>query len=116
MNFKYFKREEFACQETGENFISDEFIEALDNLRGICGFPFVISSGYRSKSHSLEVDKLKPGKHTEGIAADIVTHSSYERYALVKEAIAMGFNGIGIGEDFVHLDMRPTTPVMWHYY
>ena len=28
--FKYFTLEEFACQETGENEISEEFVHALD--------------------------------------------------------------------------------------
>ena len=42
---KYFSREEFACQYTGENKIKDEFIERLDELREACGFPFVITSG-----------------------------------------------------------------------
>ncbi len=46
--FRYFDREEFVCQATGENEIEDELIHALDELREHCGFPFVITSGYRS--------------------------------------------------------------------
>ena len=38
--FKYFTLEEFACQETGENGIKEEFVTSLDALRDECGFPF----------------------------------------------------------------------------
>ena len=31
MTFKYFSRDEFACQATGENEIDDELIYALDD-------------------------------------------------------------------------------------
>jgi hypothetical protein len=34
---------------------------------------------------------------------------------IVKEALDMGFGGIGVARTFVHVDMRATTPVMWTY-
>ena len=46
----YFTKEEFACQHTGENEIKDTFLLKLDLLRARCGFPFVITSGYRSRT------------------------------------------------------------------
>ena len=70
MTFRYFTREEFDCQETGEN---------------------------------------------EGIAADIGVKNGSERYIIVKHAMAMGFNGIGIHKSFVHVDTRISTPVLWEY-
>ena len=57
--FKYFDIDEFACKETGENGIKDELIHCLDMLREKCGFPFVITSGYRSERHALEMAKEK---------------------------------------------------------
>jgi uncharacterized protein YcbK (DUF882 family) len=67
--FKYFSRDEFVCKETGENEIEDELIFALDELREHCGFPFVITSGYRSPDHPIELKKKTPGTHAQGIAA-----------------------------------------------
>ncbi len=58
---KYFTREEFVCQYTGTNKIKDEFIEKLDELREACGFPFIITSGYRSPSHPIEAKKKNCG-------------------------------------------------------
>ena len=114
--FKYFTREEFACKETGENEIEDELILCLDELREHCGFPFVITSGYRSPDHPIELGKKQPGTHAQGIAADIAVSSGLQRYTIVKNAIKLGFTGIGVAGGFVHVDIRATdTPVMWTY-
>ena len=117
--FKYFKLEDFNCQETGENEMSRDFIHKLDELREACGFPFIITSGYRSPSHSIEKRKEKAGNHAQGIAADIRARNGNERYTIVQEAIKLGFNGIGVARTFIHVDSRTVSGneagVMWCY-
>jgi len=115
VSYKYFTRDEFKCHETGENEIKPDFIETLDQLREDCGFPFVISSGYRSPKHPLEAVKKTPGTHTQGIAADIAVSGGVQRRVLVEKALELGFNGIGVAKTFVHVDIRTTTPVIWTY-
>ena len=66
--FKYFKITDFDCQETGENQMSEAFIHRLDELREACGFPFYITSGFRSKNHSVEKRKAEPGTHAQGLS------------------------------------------------
>ena len=51
-NPKYFALSEFNCQETNENDMQEEFLKKLDLLRVACGFPFVITSGYRGANHT----------------------------------------------------------------
>lgn len=115
-DFKYFNRDEFACKETGNNDIKDEFIHKLDRLREACGFPFVITSGYRDPSHSAERHKPNGGgTHTQGIAADIQVSGGAQRMQIVKMANALDFNGIGVAKTFVHVDIRDRTPVLWSY-
>jgi len=118
-DFKYFKLEDFDCQETGDNEMDAEFIHKLDQLREACGFPFIITSGFRSKDHSIEKRKEKAGTHAQGIAADIKVSNGIQRYKIVEEAIKMGFTGIGIASSFVHVDIRSIdgneSPVMWCY-
>jgi uncharacterized protein YcbK (DUF882 family) len=117
----YFTREEFACQYTGENEISDVLLLKLDLLRARCAFPFVITSGYRSEDHPIERKKKKEkaGTHAQGIAADIKVSNGTQRYTVVEEAIKMGFTGIGVANGFVHVDIRSLdgneSPVMWCY-
>jgi hypothetical protein len=84
--FKYFTLEEFACQETGENEISEEFVHALDALRHEAGFPF-----------------------------DIAVSGGVQRYLLVAAAIKLGFSGIGVAKGFVHVDTRTSARVIWVY-
>tara|TARA_R110000822_G_scaffold227213_5_gene359933 strand:+ start:1733 stop:2074 length:342 start_codon:yes stop_codon:yes gene_type:complete len=112
---RYFDLAEFDCQETGENDMSKEFLSAIDDLREKCGFSFVITSGYRSRKHSIEKAKNTPGTHAQGIACDIKVNGGVERFRIVEEALKMGFNGIGIAKNFVHVDLRKTTPVLWCY-
>jgi uncharacterized protein YcbK (DUF882 family) len=115
MNLKYFKVEDFNCQETGENEMCPDFLQKLDALREVCGFPFIITSGYRSPNHSIEAKKVKPGTHSQGIAADIKVVGGAQRMAIIRNASIMGFNGIGVAKGFVHVDTRETTPVAWKY-
>lgn len=115
MELKYFKVSDFDCQETGENEMSEEFLLKLDELRENCGFPFIITSGYRSPSHSIEAKKNSPGTHAQGIAADIRARNGAERHIIVKTAMKMGFTGIGVAKSFIHVDIRATTPVVWSY-
>lgn len=113
--YKHFDISEFRCRETGENDMKPEFIHMLDELRERCGFSFVITSGYRSKTHSAERHKEKGGTHTLGIAVDIAVSNGEQRMKIVREALDMSFGGIGVARTFVHVDMRATTPVMWTY-
>ena len=115
---KYFKITDFDCSETGENEMDTEFLEALDNLRDICGFPFTVTSGYRSPNHSIEAAKVAAGKklgtHAQGIAADIKVSGGAERLTIVKHASAMGMS-VGVAKTFVHVDTRKTPAMCWCY-
>ena len=114
--FKFFKINDFDCQETGNNEMDVQFIKKLDQLREACGFPFYITSGYRDpEGHSIEKAKQNPGTHAQGIAADIAVQGGIQRMEIVKHAAALGFTGIGVAKGFIHVDIRTTTPVLWCY-
>ena len=116
MTLKHFTREEFDCQVSGTNNMEQEFLQKLDELRAYCGFPFVITSGYRHPTlHPIERKKDVPGTHAQGIAADIKITNAADRLKLVNAALKLGFTGIGVASDFIHVDTRGTTPVMWTY-
>ena len=112
---RYFNLSDFNCKETGENAMNEDFLVKLDELRHLSGFPFIVTSGYRSKDHSIEAKKVKGGTHTQGIAADIRAVGGHERYVIQKNAYALGFKGIGVHEDFIHVDTRQTISVSWPY-
>lgn len=120
MTFRYFKREDFACKHCGENKIDDQFVHRLDDLRHRCGFPLIISSGYRCPIHNQAVSSTGPnGPHTTGKAADVAVDRARAR-TVIAVASQMGFAGLGINQKgegrFVHVDdiERPTATV-WSY-
>ena len=116
---RHFSLPEFQCSHTGHVAMEDRFLQKLDQLREICGFPFQITSGYRDPSHPVEMAKPKArrgkGTHCLGIAADIAVSGGTQRYDLIHQAIQLGFSGIGVAKSFIHVDTRTTHPVIWSY-
>lgn len=97
--------------------MQQDFINALDDLRERCGFPFKITSGYRTSEHNKEVEGKESSAHLSGWAADVACRTSRQRHKLLYWAFARGFKRIGISPTFVHLDMEPELPdqVTWVY-
>lgn len=121
--YSNFSEREFNCKHTGKNEMKHEFMVKLQALRTELGFPFIINSGYRDRTHPVEARKSSPGQHSLGIAVDIQAQDGATAYRIAQAAFKHGFTGIGIAQDnrrsrpgrFVHLDIRTTTPVMWSY-
>lgn len=122
--WRYFKRDEFACRHCGENRMDDVFITELDDLRHHLGFALPISSGYRCPEHNARVSSTgRIGPHTTGRAADIAVDRG-RAYEVLQAAMAMKFTGIGVqqkgGARFIHLDNLPNAPgqprpTIWSY-
>lgn len=117
-DYPNFRKEEFDCQQTGENAMRPEFMNKLQLLRTKYGKPMKVTSGYRSPKHSIEKAKATPGTHAQGIACDIGC-TGPEAFEIVRLALELGFTGIGIsqkstGARFVHLDIAPRRSI-WSY-
>jgi len=117
---RYFDISEFdSPDEPGSGqYMDDEFLEMLDNARHMAGIPFIINSGYRTKAHNREVGGKSNSAHLDGFAADIRATTSRERMWIVASLLEAGFNRIGIGKTFIHVDNDPHKPeeCLWHYY
>ena len=112
---EFFKESEFSDRYTGEHGIKLAFVKRLNILREKCGFEFIITSGYRTRNHPVEKIKQTIGTHTLGIAADIRVANGYQRRCIVEGALRMGFRGIGVHNNFIHIDMRKGPTVIWAY-
>ena len=117
---RYFDISEFdSPDEPGSGqYMDDEFLEMLDNARHMAGIPFIINSGYRTKAANRDAGGLKNSAHLDGFAADIRCNASRERMYIVGALLEAGFNRIGIGNGFIHVDNDPTKPedCIWVYY
>ncbi|UYD72138.1 D-Ala-D-Ala carboxypeptidase family metallohydrolase [Vibrio phage vB_VpaM_VPs20] len=122
--WKNFTDNDLRCQETGEWNDHPAFIPFMDmvqELRTEMGFPFYVTSGYRSPKHSIEARKSKPGSHSRAAIDFRVTTA--QSWLVVERAMQMGFKGIGIKKSnvagccIIHLDADPERTVrrMWGY-
>ena len=118
--FKYFSFSEFDSPDqpgSGAQHMSADFIHKLDNIRECAGFPFLISSGYRTPEHNERVGGVANSSHLNGLAADISAPTTAMRDAIVECAAANGIKRIGYGNTFIHLDVDQDKPqyAIWGY-
>ena len=117
MEFHYFTIDEFKCKCCGVENMNRAFIHKLDSTRSIAGVPFTVVSGYRCEKHNTEVGGKSDSAHLRGLAADIAVIGSCGRFKILDAAFRLGFNRIGIGKTFIHLDTDKSLPpqVIWLY-
>jgi uncharacterized protein YcbK (DUF882 family) len=118
MGLRFFTIEEFRCRcGCGEAGMDGEFLLHLDRARGMSEAPFRIRSGYRCPAHNAAVGGVPGSAHTRGLAADIECPDNEHRYQILTGLWAVGFDRIGIGRDFVHVDADPDkpSPRVWLY-
>ena len=120
MNF--FSDRELSCKcGKCESKFKISTIEKLNGLRSDCGFPFIISSGYRCSDYNKQIGATQT--HATGQAVDILC-SHIEAFEIITKAQKFGFTGIGVKQKgnkrFIHLDdlssaeKRPR-PHIWSY-
>lgn len=116
---RYFAAKEFASPDepnSGKR-MNIEFVKMLDNIRNDIGVALSVTSGFRTEEHNAWVGGVPGSAHTKGLACDVYCDNSVMRYEIVKAAIKNGIARIGIGKNFIHLDMDYSLPqqVMWLY-
>lgn len=120
---------EWADKQSGRIVIVPEFLDLFEELRRRHGRPIPITSGYRTPEHNAAVSTTGDrGPHTYGQAVDIRC-GGRDAYALALIAFALGFTGIGFGQNldlplarrYLHLDTLtpaqgfPQRPNIWSY-
>lgn len=100
---KNFYMSEFSCDD--QVMLDMKLVEELQKLRDFIGKPLTVTSGYRPLERNKTIGGSSKSKHMEGIAADIYVEgmSVEELYFIVKH---FNFNGIGIYNYHVHVDVR----------
>lgn len=122
--FKYFNWSEFDSPDkpgSGKEQMNEAFIHKLDAIREEAGFPFIITSGYRTPAHNAKVGGVPNSSHVKGLAVDIAAVNipgvTDARERIAKAAIRNGITRIGWGNTFIHLDIDPdkTQNIVWGY-
>lgn len=109
-----FNVREFGCKCNNCNTvkIDTELVEYLQKIRTHFGNPIIINSGYRCSAHNKSVGGAKNSYHVKGQAADIVV-KDIAPSEVAKYAESIGILGIGLYDNFVHIDTR-TTKSFWY--
>jgi uncharacterized protein YcbK (DUF882 family) len=118
----YFTEAELKCQHCGKYEFDAGFLAILNRIRADCGFPLVVTSGYRCVDHPIEAKKDQPGAHTRGCAIDVQV-SGWKAYRLLEVAMRRGVKRIGVNQTgphskrFIHLDTAIDLPMpaIWSY-
>jgi len=111
---KYFKASEFKYPDKMNSFL----LHCLDDFRNTAGIPVIITSDYRTPEENAAAGGAKNSAHLRGLAVDIAVSNSRERFIFLRAAIVSGqFMRIGIGRNFIHLDVdkEKAQEVAWLY-
>ncbi len=102
-----FNLREFECHCCGMVKVEPLLVERLQKLRDAIGRPLHITSGFRCPAHNDAVGGASLSQHLYGKAADIsISNLPLTPVQLAQIAEAVGFDGIGIYPNFVHIDIR----------
>ncbi len=110
---KHFKLEKCRCPCCDRVKVMPGFfkhMKLLEAMRKRLGFPIIINSGYRCPKHNRNVGGASRSMHLL-FATDVRPKGGKgrkERLELMHEdALAHGWGGVGIYNNFIHLDRRP---------
>ena len=116
---EHFSAQEFRCKcgKAHDFRVSEELVAHLESLRAALGCSSVhVSSGYRCPEHDKAVGGKGNGKHTQGLAADVICYAQQGLPISSKvvscKAQDLGFRGIAnitAAYTSTHLDMRDGT-------
>jgi len=114
---RHFTLDEFKCPCCYRKNMDPGTLVAFDMVRDRAKVPMVVNSGFRCSAHNARLDGNPNSAHLRGLAADFHVPTSTIRYRILEAALTIGFNRIGIGDNFIHLDFDRTLPmcVAWCY-
>lgn len=103
-----FKVNEFACKDGSDViFVSPELVSILQKIRDYFGKAVNINSGYRTPTYNKSVGGASQSQHLYGTAADIrIAGVEPKDVAAYAETLLFNTGGIGIYNNFVHVDVR----------
>jgi uncharacterized protein YcbK (DUF882 family) len=101
--YEFFSDKELACSCCQKNGMNDDFMVRLVGLRKAWGKPMILNSAYRCEKHNKDVGGHPSSYHLAGRAVDVRVKKDDQK-AFIKLARSLGFNGIGVGATFIHID------------
>lgn len=113
---KFFSPSEFSRLGCSYSDCSDRALILLDRLRLYYRRPVTLTSAFRTPEQNKAAGGSSNSAHLRGLAFDLRCSVS-DRYDLLEAAIGAGFERIGIGNGFIHVDCDESLPHprVWTY-
>lgn len=113
---KFFSMREFARVGCSYTNCPDRALIMLDSLRSFYGRPVILKSAFRTIEQNQRVGGVANSAHLRGLAFDLACSVS-DRYNMLHAAMLAGFERIGIGDGFIHVDCDESLPHprVWTY-
>lgn len=116
-----FTTKEFTCPcgcgfGSQQEDINENLINKLNIIRTLYDKPMTVTSGARCMKHNKHVGGSNKSAHTphpvskQCRAVDIAVVNGEDRYTLLSLAMAVGIKRIGIGSNFIHMDVAWDLP------
>ena len=97
---------EFESKDTQEVKIDPVLINLNQAFRDRVGIPYTPNSAYRTPEHNKRVGGSPKSQHLSGKAIDIPLLKGYTIEEMAGIAEELGFTGIGLYQNFIHVDTR----------
>lgn len=97
---------EFESRDTQEVKIDPVMINLNQAFRDRVGIPYTPNSAYRTPEHNKRVGGSPKSQHLTGKAIDIPLLKGYTIEEMAGIAEELGFTGIGLYRNFIHVDTR----------
>lgn len=118
---------EFACPCCGQLNISRRVLDAAQRLRSLVMGPLIVNSGYRCKSHNVEVGGSPRSDHPRGLAFDVkCEHLEFGKFVGAARLLKMEgvIARLGVYEPgpmsgekgFLHCGVERRGPGAWSYW
>lgn len=99
-----------SCGKCTENYIDEDLVQLLEEIRVEFDEALTITSGYRCPAHNKAIGGATASQHPNGLAADVrPTNNTKEKLDKLYALCYNKFNNIGDGRNkgFIHVDTRP---------
>lgn len=112
----HFNRSEFKCKcgNCEHIAVDHELLVILEDVRIWFDEPVTITSGNRCSDHNTKIGGAEKSKHLYSLAADIkVSNISTDEVYRYLDTKYPSKYGIGVYDNWVHIDVREGPPVRW---
>lgn len=115
---KYFSASELKCRcrrkECDALPIDPKFLQTLDTIREQYGIVMPVTSGVRCYYWNAKVGGFPKSQHLLGRAVDVlIANKKIPKFLTICKM--NGITGVGVGDGWVHIDMRSGKNVTWYY-